>query len=291
MNRFSLPLIGAAIVVAFVLIANAAIIVPETHSALVFRFGDPQTQYPEAGLHFKTPFLETVTYIDKRNRNLEQGQTEIIARNQERLIVDAFARYRIVEPLRFYQSVRNVDQGEVRLASQLNDSIRAVLGNVSVDEIISERRSELMGRIQEQLTESARPLGVEIIDVKIRRADLPLTNSEAVFQRMIAERRQLAQQYRSEGNERANQIRAQADRQVVEIKAEANEEAEKIRGAADAERNAIFAAAYGKDPEFFAFYRSLLAYEEALRKGETTILLSPESEFFRYFNNLQGRRN
>lgn len=291
MNRFSLPLIGAALVVAFVLVVNSAIIVPETHAALVFRFGDPQKQYPEAGLYFKTPFFETVTFIDKRNRNLEQGQTEVIARNQERLIVDAFARYRIVEPLRFYQSVRNVDQGEGRLASQLNDSIRAVLGNVSVDEIISERRSELMGRIQEQLTESARPLGVEIIDVKIRRADLPLTNSEAVFQRMIAERRQLAQQYRSEGNERANQIRAQADRQVVEIKAEANEEAEKIRGAADAERNAIFAAAYGKDPEFFAFYRSLLAYEEALRKGDTTILLSPESEFLRYFNNLQGRRN
>ncbi|MCK5748974.1 MAG: protease modulator HflC, partial [Oricola sp.] len=267
-----------------------AFIVPETHSALVFRFGEPKNQYSQAGLKFKVPFAENVTFIDKRNRNLEQGQTEIIARNQERLIVDAFARYRIVDPLLFYQSVRNVDQGEVRLGSQLNDSIRAVLGNVTVDEIISVRRSELMTRIQEQLSNSARPLGVEIVDVKIRRADLPQTNSEAVFQRMIAERKQLAQQYRSEGNERANQIRAQADRQVVEILAEANEEAEKIRGAADAERNAIFAAAYGKDQEFFAFYRSLLAYEEALQKGETTILLSPESEFFRYFNNLQGRR-
>ncbi len=290
MNRFPLPLFGVLAAIVLVVVLNAAFIVPETHSALVFRFGEPKSQYAEAGLKFKIPFAETVNFIDKRNRNLEQGQTEIIARNQERLIVDAFARYRIIDPLLFYQSVRNVDQGEVRLGSQLNDSIRAVLGSVTVDEIISERRSELMGRIREQLSRSARPLGVEIVDVKIRRADLPQTNSEAVFQRMIAERKQIAQQYRSEGNERANQIRAQADRQVVEIKAEANEESEKIRGAADAQRNAIFAAAYGKDPEFFAFYRSLLSYEEALQKGETTILLSPDSEFFRYFNNLQGRR-
>lgn len=290
MNKLPLPLFAALAAVVLVVVMNSAFIVPETHSALVFRFGEPKSRYPEAGLKFKVPFAENVNFIDKRNRNLEQGQTEIIARNQERLIVDAFARYRIVDPLLFYQSVRNVDQGEVRLGSQLNDSIRAVLGNVTVDEIISERRSELMGRIREQLSRSARPLGVEIVDVKIRRADLPQTNSEAVFQRMIAERKQLAQQYRSEGNERANQIRAQADRQVIEIKAEANEESEKIRGAADAERNAIFAAAYGKDPEFFAFYRSLLSYEEALQKGDSTILLSPKSEFFRYFNSLQGRR-
>ncbi|WP_411816108.1 protease modulator HflC [Hyphococcus sp. DH-69] len=295
MNKLPLPLIGIAALAVLVVILNSAFIVPETHSALVFRFGEPKNQYTEAGLKFKVPFAESVDFIDKRNRNLEQGQTEIIARNQERLIVDAFARYRIIDPLRFYQSVRSETIGEDRVGSQLEDALRAVLGSVTVDEIISERRSELMGRIQEQLSQSARPLGVEIIDVKIRRADLPQTNSEAVFQRMIAERRQLAQQYRSEGSERANQIRAQADRQVIEIKAQAEEEAQKIRGAADGERNAIFAAAYSKDPEFFAFYRSLLAYEEALKKsgesGDTTILLSPESEFFRYFNNLDGKRN
>lgn len=290
MNKLPLPLIGVAAAVLLIVVLNSAFIVPETHSALVFRFGEPKSQYSEAGLKFKVPFAENVAFIDKRNRNLDQGQTEIIARGQERLNVDAFARYRIVDPLLFYQSVRTVQQGDIRLASQLNNSIRAVLGSVTVDEIISARRSELMGSIQQQLSTTARPIGVEIIDVKIRRADLPLTNSEAVFQRMIAERNQLAQQYRSEGSERANQIRAQADRQAIEIKAEAEEEAQKIRGAADAERNAVFAAAYGKDAEFFAFYRSLLAYEEALQKGETTILLSPNSEFFRYFNNLQGRR-
>lgn len=290
MNRAFLPLFGVVAFLFLFVVVNAAFIVPETHSALVFRFGEPKNEYKEAGLKFKVPFAESVSFIDKRNRNLEQEQTEIIARNQERLIVDAFARYRIVDPLKFYQSVRSEANGESRLAPQFDRSIRAVLGAVTVDEIISEKRSELMISIRDLLSESARPLGVEIIDVKIRRADLPQTNSEAVFQRMIAERRQLAQQYRSEGNEQANQIRAQADRQVIEITAKAEEEAQKIRGAADAERNAIFAAAYGKDPEFFAFYRSLLAYEASLQKGETTILLSPDSEFFRYFNNLQGRR-
>ena len=290
MSKLSLPILGILAAAFLVLLFNSAFIVPETHSALVFRFGEPKNQYADAGLRFKTPFVENVRYIDQRNRNLDQDPTEITARNQEQLIVDAFARYRITDPLLFYQRLRTEEQGERRLGTILEDSIRAVLGAVTVDEIISERRSELMQQINDQLATSARPLGVEIIDVKILRADLPQTNSEAVFQRMIAGRRQLAQQYRSEGNEQANQIRAQADRQAIEIKAEAEEEAQKIRGAADAQRNAIFAAAYGKDPEFFAFYRSLLAYEEALQKGDTTILLSPNSEFFRYFNNLQGSR-
>ena len=290
MNKVSLPLIGIIAAVLLVIAGNTAFTVPETHSALVFQFGQPKNQYTDAGLRFKIPFLQTVDFIDKRNRILEQEQTEIIARNQERLIVDAFARYRIVDPLLFYQSVGGERNGETRLAPQFDRSIKAVLGAVTVDEIISERRSELMVSIRDLLDQSASPLGVEVIDVKILRADLPQTNSEAVFQRMIAERRQLAQQYRSEGNEQANQIRAQADRQVIELKAEAEEEAQKIRGAADGERNAVFAAAYGKDPEFFAFYRSLLAYEEALQKGDTQILLSPNSEFFRYFNNLEGSR-
>ncbi|MEM9495265.1 MAG: protease modulator HflC [Pseudomonadota bacterium] len=290
MRQGSLFVVIAALFVGLVIVVNAAFIVPESHSALVFQFGEPKRQYPEAGLKLKIPFFQSVSFIDKRNRSLEQEQTEIIARNQERLIVDAFARYRIVDPLRFYQSVRTEQNGEDRLAPQFDRSIRAVLGEVSVDEIISERRGELMLRIRDLLSQSAGPLGVEVIDVKIRRADLPQTNSEAVFQRMIAERNQLAQQYRSEGSERANQIRAQADRQVIEITSEAEEEAQKIRGAADAERNSVFNAAYGKDPEFFAFYRSLLAYEEALQRGETTILLSPDSEFFRYFNNLEGAR-
>ena len=285
-----IPLIGVAIVVAVIIISNIAFIVPETKSAIVLRFGEPTGQYNDAGLKFKMPIAESVQYIDKRNRELDQEPIEIIASNQERLLVDAFARYRIIDPLLFYQSVRNERGGDSRLQSLMNQTVRRVLGEVSVDEIVSTQRPTLMIRISELLGESARALGVEIVDVKIRRADLPAQNSEAVFARMITERKQLAQQIRAEGNEQAQQIQAQADRQSTEIRAEAEEESQKLRGSADAERNAVFADAYGADPEFFAFYRSLVAYEEALQKGDTTILLSPDSEFFRYFNNLEGSR-
>jgi len=290
MNRALIPLIMIGAFVAIIVITSAAFIVPETKSAIVLRFGEPTNTYKDAGLKFKTPIVESVQYVDKRNRELDQNAIEIIASNQERLLVDAFARYKIIDPLLFYQSVRTEAGGDDRLKSLMDQTVRRVLGEVSVDEIVSTQRASLMVRIRELLSGSARSLGVEIIDVKIRRADLPAQNSQAVFQRMITERNQLAQQIRAEGNESAQQIRAQADRQATEIKATAEEESQKLRGAADGERNAVFAAAYNQDPEFFAFYRSLLAYEEALQKGDTTILLSPDSEFFRYFNNLQGRR-
>ena len=290
MNKASLPvlLIGAA--VALFIAMSAVFIVPESQSAIVLRFGEPRDQYSTAGLKFKTPFIESVEFIDKRNRELDQDELEIIASNQERLRVDAFARYRIIDPLLFYQSVRNEAGGEQRMRTQMNQTVRRVLGEVSVDDIVSNRRAELMVRIRDLLGASARGIGVEIIDVKIRRADLPPQNSQAVFQRMITERNQLAQQIRAGGNEEAQKIRAQAEREATEIRAAAEEESQKLRGQADAERNAVFAAAYGKDPEFFAFYRSLTAYEEALKKGESTILLSPDSEFLRYLNDLQGRR-
>lgn len=290
MRNAGLPLIAGLIFVAIVVISNAAFIVPETKTAIVLRFGEPTNEYTEAGLKFKTPIAENVLYIDKRNRELDQEPIEIIASSQERLLVDAFARYRIVDPLQFYQAVRSEETGDSRLQSLMNQTVRRVLGEVSVDDIVSDKRAELMLRIRDLLGQSARPLGVDIIDVKIRRADLPTQNSQAVFQRMITERNQLAQEIRATGNEQAKVVQAEADRRATEIRAEAEEESEKLRGLADAERNAVFAAAYGKDPEFFAFSRSLLAYEEALQKGDATILLSPDSEFFRYFNSLDGTR-
>jgi membrane protease subunit HflC len=279
------------VVVAFgFVIWNSAFVVSESNTAIVLQFGAPVAEHREPGLKFKLPFIQNVVLIDKRNRELDQDALEIIAANQERLLVDAFARYRIVEPQQFYQTVRTIDGGELRLKTQMNQTVRRVLGEVPVDDIISGRRNALMVRIRDLLGASVREVGIEIIDVKIRRADLPTQNSQAVFQRMIAERNQLAQQFRARGNEEAQKLRAQADREATEIRAAATEESEKLRGAADAERNAVFAAAYGKDPEFFAFYRSLTAYEDALRKGETTILLSPDSEFLRYLNNVRGRR-
>jgi membrane protease subunit HflC len=279
----------AAVAIGLFILVNSAFVVRESQSAIVLRFGDPQTQHTRAGLKFKAPFVENHVYIDRRNRELDQDAIEVIVANQERLLVDAFARYRIADPLRFYQSVRSEEAGDDRLKTQMSQTVQRVLGEATVDDIVSGKRAELMHRIRELLGASARQLGIEIIDVKIRRADLPPQNSQAVFQRMITERSQLAQQIRAQGNEEAQKITAQADREATEIRSKATEESEKIRGRADAERNAVFAAAYGKDPEFFAFYRSLLAYEEALRKGDSTILLSPDSEFLRYLNSVRGK--
>lgn len=290
MKQGALTVFLGALLAGLFILLNAAFIVPESKSAIVLRFGEPTGKHMTAGLKFKTPFVENVEFLDKRNLELEQEEIEIIARNQERLRVDAFARYQIEDPVLFYQSVRTIANGESRLSTQMSQTVQRVLGEVIVDEIVSGKRHELMKRIADLLGASARELGVRIIDVKIRRADLPPQNSQAVFQRMITERRQLAEQIRAQGNEEAQKVTAQADREVIEIKSKANEESEKLRGQADGERNAVFAAAYGKDPEFFAFYRSLLAYEEALKKGDTTILLSPDSEFLRYLNDVRGRR-
>jgi membrane protease subunit HflC len=290
MSKLPLPILAVGLLILLGVLSTGFFILPETKSAIVVRVGEPTAQYQDAGLHLKTPLVTSVEYIDKRNRELDQPEIEIIASNQERLIVDAFARYRVIDPLLFYQSVRTEEAGEGRLRSITEDAVRAVLGEVSVDDVVSTQRAALMLRIKELLTSRTRTFGVEIIDVKIRRADLPPQNSAAVFQRMITERQQLAQQIRAEGNEAAQQIRAQSEREATEIRSAAEEESQKIRGAADAERNAVFAAAYNKDQEFFAFSRSLIAYEEALKAGETTILLSPDSEFFSYFNDLNGGR-
>lgn len=281
---------GLVAAVIIIIIGNAAFIVPETQSAIVLRFGAPKSVYSSAGLKFKLPFAENAYFVDKRILGFEGDDVEIIASNQERLLVDAFVRYRIDNPQQFYQSVRTQEGGEARLSSIMKQTLGRVLGSSTVDQIVSTDRARLMRGIADLLTEDVRGLGMEIVDVKIRRADLPTQNSQAVFQRMITERRQQAEKTRAEGNATAQQIRAQADRKATEEIAKAEEESQKIQGAADAERNAVFAAVYGKDPEFFAFYRSLLAYEQALRSGDSTILLSPNSEFFRYFNNLRGKR-
>ncbi len=290
MRNAIIPFLMVGFFATVVLISNTVFVVPETHSAIVLRFGEPKAEYPDAGLKFKFPIAENVSFIDQRNRELDQEEIQIIASNQERLLVDAFARYRIDEPLVFYQRAGTITNGDTRMKVLMDQTVRRVLGEVSVEDIVSNERSSLMLRIKDLLGEEVRTFGVEIVDVKIRRADLPQQNSEAVFQRMITERQQIAQRIRAEGNEAAQRIQAQADREATEVRATAGEESEKIRGQADAERNAVFNEVYGKDPEFFAFYRSLLAYEEALQKGDTTILLSPDSEFFRYFNNLEGSR-
>ena len=297
-NRFLFGLLGGVLALVIVL-RMCTFTVRETENAIVIVLGNPRGVVTEAGLNFKLPWADIVK-VDKRNLEFDLDRAmEVSDVKQERLTVDAFARYRIVEPLVYYQRFKTsgaADDESLKRAGQeaikriMQNSLRQTLGEVSIEDIVTNLRAELMKRIATRMEDEARKFGVEIIDVKIRRADLPPQNSQAVFQRMITERNQLAQQIRAGGNEEAQKIRAQAEREATEIRAAAEEESQKLRGQADAERNAVFAAAYGKDPEFFAFYRSLTAYEEALKKGESTILLSPDSEFLRYLNDLQGRR-
>jgi modulator of FtsH protease HflC len=277
-------LIGAAAVG----VATATYTVSETQSALVLRFGDPVRVINEVGdedpgLQFKLPW-EEVLHFDKRNVEFDMTPRQIQAGDQERLEVDAFLRYRVIDPLRFFQTVRTESGAQLRLATITEDALRAVVGSIPSQEVISGQRAELMDRVEAAVASAVlrADLGIEVIDVRILRADLPDDVEERVFQRMRSEREQQASLIRAEGEEQAREIRAGADREATVILANARAEADRIRGDGDAQRNRIYAAAYGQDPEFFAFYRSMIAYETALRDG-TPIVVPPDSEFFEYF--------
>jgi membrane protease subunit HflC len=279
-----------------VLVAIAAVLgytslffVHQTEQALVLRFGEPRRIIREAGLQYKVPFIDTVVAIDKRILDLDMPAQEVIASDQKRIVVDAFARYRIADPLLFYQSVSTIEGANSRLATILNSSLRGVLGESTFVQVVRDERSQLMSRIQERVNREARNFGIDVVDVKIRRADLPEANSQAIYQRMQTERQREAAEIRAQGAEQAQRTRARADRDVTVLIAEANSKSEQVRGEGDGERNRIFAEAYSRDVGFFDFYRSMQAYEAGLKKGETRLLLAPESEFFRYFNEAGGR--
>lgn len=298
MNRSIGILLGLIAFIAVTVASGTFLMVREDQQALVLQFGDPVETYSaeDAGLHIKFPFLQNAIFFDARNLNFDADPVEVIVANEERLLVDAFVRYRISDPLVYFQTLSrgSADPENMRrrfndrLDAVLGEAMREVLGEVTIRAIITEQRNALMSDIQENVASEALKLGVTIIDVRIRQADFPEENAANVYRRMSSDYNQQAQRIRADGERRAREIRAQADKDAIEILAKANEEAQRIRGAADAERNGTFAEAYSKDPEFFAFYRSLTAYEEALRDGETTIILSPNSEFFRYFNDTQG---
>jgi len=262
--------------------------VDQTEQALVVRLGKPVDVVTDPGLHFKAPFIDTVIAIDKRILDLENPSQEIIASDQKRLVVDAFARYRIKTPLRFYQSVGSVQAANVQLTTILNASLRRVLGEVTFIQVVRDEREALMGRIRDQVDKEADAYGIQVVDVRIRRADLPEQNSQAVYQRMQTERQREAAEFRAQGGQKAQEIRSNADREATVIVAEANSKAEQTRGDGDGERNRLFAEAYGKDPDFFAFYRSMTAYENALKSNDTRFLLRPDSDFFRFFNGPSG---
>jgi membrane protease subunit HflC len=262
--------------------------VSQTEQALVVRLGRPVDVVSEPGLNFKAPFIDTVISIDKRILDLENPSQEVIASDQKRLVVDAFARYRIKNPLRFYQSIGSIQAANIQLTTLLNAALRRVLGEVTFINVVRDERENLMTRIRDQLDREADQYGIQVVDVRIRRADLPEQNSLAVYKRMQTEREREAQEFRAQGGQKAQEIRSKADREATVIIADANSTAEQTRGVGDAERNRLFAEAYGRDPEFFAFYRSMAAYETGLRSSDTRFLLRPDSEFFRFFANPSG---
>jgi len=281
--------IGVLAAIAALFAYTSLFSVHQTEQALVLRFGEPVREpITQAGLQYKIPFVDTVIYLDKRILDLDSPAQEVIASDQKRLVVDAFARYRIVNPLRFYQSVGTIEGANSRLATVLNSSLRRVLGESTFIQVVRDDRSGLMNRIRDQVNREAQGFGIDVVDVRIRRADLPEANSQAIYQRMQTERQREASEIRAQGAEQAQRTRARADRDVTVLLAEANSKSEQVRGEGDGERNRIFALAFGRDTDFFSFYRTMQAYENGLKQGETRLLLAPDSDFFRYFNDARG---
>jgi len=263
--------------------------VKEINQAIVLQFGDPKRIITTPGIQVKIPFVQNVVFLDRRILSLDPAPEEVIASDQKRLIVDAFARFKIVDPLKFYISVGNERVARSRLATIINSRLRNVLGKQSLATLLSQDRAKQMALIQEGVNNEAEKFGIKIIDVRIKRADLPQANSEAIFRRMQTEREREAKEFRAKGAEMAVTITSTADKEVTVILANANKESEIMKGEGDGLRNKIFADAFGRDPEFFAFYRAMQAYEKALIGGETSLILSPEGDFFKFFGNIKSK--
>jgi membrane protease subunit HflC len=272
--------------------------VNQTQQALVVRLGKPVRVITEPGLSVKVPFVDSVIYIDKRILNVESPSQEITLSSQdnssraelagERLVVDAFVRYRVTDALKYYQTV-GAAGADAQLSILLNSALRRVLGAATLDDVVRDKRDALMVKMRDQIDRDAKPFGIEVVDVRIRRADLPPKNSQAVYQRMQTERQREAAEFRAQGSQKSQEIRARADRDVTVLLAEANSHAEQIRGEGDSNRNRIFADAYGRDPDFFAFYRSMQAYDKSMLRGDTHMVLKPNSDFFRFFSDPSGQ--
>ena len=281
LGKFILPLIFVIGLVVYLSLFT----VKEINQAIVLQFGDPKKIITTAGLQFKIPFIQNVVYLDRRILSLDPQPAEVIASDQKRLIVDAYARFKIIDPLKFYISVGDERVARSRLATIINSRIRSVLGKQSLATLLSEERSGQMAIIQEGVNVEAQKFGITIIDVRIKRADLPQANSEAIYKRMQTEREREAKEFRARGAEMAVTITSTADRKVTVILANAQKQSEIMKGEGDGIRNKIFADAFGQDPEFFSFYRAMQAYETALIGGDTTLILSPDSDFFKFFGN------
>ena len=284
--KFIIP----AIVVIGVFLFQSLFIVQEINQAIVLQFGDPKKIISKAGLNFKLPFIQNVVFLDKRILNLDNEPQEVIAADQKRLIVDAIARFKIVDPLKFYISVGNERVARSRLSTIINSRIRGVLGTQELATLLSTDRAKQMSIIQNDVNTEAKTLGIQIVDVRIKRADLPPANSDAIYKRMQTEREREAKEFRAQGAEIAQKIRSTADKDVTVLLANANKKSEIMKGEGDGQRNKIFANAFGRDPQFFAFYRAMQAYETALIGGDTSMVLSPDSEFFKFFSKAMKPR-
>lgn len=288
MNR-NVVLVGLLVVGAAVLLflSSALFTVHQTQQALVLQFGNPKRVVTEPGLHVKLPWQNAV-YVDRRVLDFDASSEEIILGDQKRLVVDIFARYRITDPLRFYQVVGDETRLRSRIDTILDASLRKTLGEVPLFTVLSQDRSALMDRILDAANQEAAQFGIDIVDVRIKRADLPAENSQAIYRRMQTEREREAKELRAQGAELAQRIRSRADRERRVIIAEAEKEGEILRGQGDGQAVTIFADAFGKDVDFFTFYRSMQAYRDALGDANTSFVLSPDSEFFRYFGGTGG---
>ncbi len=262
--------------------------VSETEQAIVLQFGEPRRQITTPGIQFKIPVLQNVIYVERRILDFDAPKEEVIASDKKRIVVDAYSRYRIVDPLQFYTRVGSENGARTRLATIINSTLRGVLATVELQTVLSGERRQLMRRITDSVNTEAEKFGIEIVDVRIKRADLPQENSQAIYRRMNAEREREAKEFRARGAEESQKIKADADRQKAVMLAEARRTAEILRGEGDAIRNRIYAEAYEKDPEFFSFYRSLEAYRKAMDATDTTLVMSPNSDFFRYFRDMSG---
>ncbi len=279
MKKILIPIVVVLGLIAY----NGLFVVQEVSQAIVLQFGDPKKIITKPGLNYKIPFIQNVVFLDRRVLNLDNPPEEVIAADQKRLIVDAFARFKIVDPLKFYISVGNERVARSRLATIINSRIRSVLGTQELSTLLSTDRAVHMASIQNDVNTEAQNFGITIVDVRIKRADLPQANSEAIFKRMQTEREREAKEFRAQGAEMAAKITSTADKEVTVILANANKESEIMRGQGDGKRNKIFAEAFGKDPQFFSFYRAMQSYEKALIGGDTSMILSPDSDFFKFF--------
>jgi membrane protease subunit HflC len=288
MNRLVLGVIGIVVVLLAILASSALFTVYQSQQALVLQFGNPKRIIVEPGLYLKLPFIQEALYYERRILSLDPPVELVILADQKRLLVDPYVRYRITDPLRFFQTVKVESRLRDRLGAIVNAGVRGVLGNATLSMVLSAERSKIMSDIDSRVNAEAKRFGIEVVDVRLRRADLPEQTSQAVYARMRSEREREAAEFRAQGYERAQQVAATADREATVVRAEAEKESQILRGEGDREKTRITREAYGKDLEFYRFYKSMTAYEYALRAEDTTLVLSPDSEFFRYFGSITG---